>query len=338
MKYSLYVIFVFILLGCKEQLPNRKKPEFNFYHWSQQVDLSSEQESILAKAKSKKLYVRFFDVQWSDEYDAPVPVSVTNLDSYLAQIEVVPTIYITNEVMKNLSGNRIGQRDLAKRIVRKIDKAVLNYDLNTTKLQIDCDWTGSTKDAYFQFLTDLRQEIDSTQKLSATIRLHQIKYADKTGIPPVDEGALMVYNVGDVRSRAEVNSIFDKATVKKYLSGFEEYSLPLNIALPSFSWGVVYTRYGVRPINDMLKSEIDTTSSTPLGNNEYRIGNYSGNRYMYKGDTVRIEQPNQADIQWALEQLNQSIKKMPQEPEVIFYNIESEFTKQHFLKILTSIQ
>jgi hypothetical protein len=66
------------------------------------------------------------------------------------------------------------------------------------------------------------------------------RYPDKAGVPPVDKGMLMCYNVGDVTRVESGNSIFDKAEVLKYLKGKNTYPLPLDYAFPIFEWGAIY--------------------------------------------------------------------------------------------------
>lgn len=46
---------------------------------------------------------------------------------------------------------------------------------NVKEIQIDCDWTASTQEAYFEFLHYLKEKAKDKQiQLSATIRLHQL--------------------------------------------------------------------------------------------------------------------------------------------------------------------
>jgi hypothetical protein len=71
---------------------------------------------------------------------------------------------------------------------------------------------------------------------SATIRLHQIKYRERTGVPPVARGMLMFYNMGALDAAAGGSSIFDAGRAAPYLARIPEYPLPLDAALPLFSW------------------------------------------------------------------------------------------------------
>ena len=92
--------------------------------------------------------------------------------------------------------------------------------LKFKELQIDCDWTESTRDKYFHLLSTLRNELErNKQIISATIRLHQVKYAAITGIPPVHRGMLMYYNMGKINA-TDNNSVYDKKIAEKYISSY----------------------------------------------------------------------------------------------------------------------
>ncbi|MGG2305049.1 hypothetical protein ACE4Z6_26875, partial [Salmonella enterica] len=93
--------------------------------------------------------------------------------------------------------------------------------------QIDCDWTLGTKEKYFSLLKRIKERM--ALPLSCTIRLHQVKYQAKTGVPPVDRGMLMYYNMGHVEGATETNSIYDPANADKYVSYVKDYPLPLDV-------------------------------------------------------------------------------------------------------------
>jgi hypothetical protein len=86
--------------------------------------------------------------------------------------------------------------------------------------------------------------LKNQQKIvSATIRLHQIKYADRTGIPPVSRGMLMFYNFGRIQSDSPRSSIFNPQDAGLYASYISSYPLKLDLVLPAFSW-TVHSRDG----------------------------------------------------------------------------------------------
>lgn len=289
---------VAVLPGCR---PHRERTDRAFYEWRSRIAYSPADFAALDSLKITRLYVRFFDVQWSRERDMAVPESVTQFVSpFPSHIAVVPTVYITNDVMRKVNRDEAIQ-DLAEKIAGTIKRtaeekaAISGFD----EVQIDCDWTATSRLSYFELLRQLRDRFPGVT-VSATIRLHQIKYRAETGIPPVERGMLMAYNVGDVVSPDETNSIFTADEVDKYLGTLDKYPLPLDAALPVFSWGVRF-HFG------RFASLIDNLTTREMkGRNEFRI--IGGNRWqaeretilrgeqIYPGDVIRIEEPDRREV------------------------------------------
>ena len=71
--------------------------------------------------------------------------------------------------------------------------------LNIPKeIQLDCDWNSSTQKKYFNLIEEMKLYPTWENIVwSATIRLHQLKYPKQTGVPPVNKGVLMFYNMGN---------------------------------------------------------------------------------------------------------------------------------------------
>ena len=125
-------------------------------------------------------------------------------------MEIIPVVYIVNNCFKantktnSISSDKSGgkssdetPRQLADKILNRILQMNEANDIeNVKEIQIDCDWTASTQEAYFEFLHYLKEKAKDKQiQLSATIRLHQLSMTP----PPVDRGILMMYNTGDVK-------------------------------------------------------------------------------------------------------------------------------------------
>ena len=72
--------------------------------------------------------------------------------------------------------------------------------------------------------------------------------------PPVDYGALMIYNTGDPRKWEERNPILDYRDVYPYLNYLDSYPLPLAAAYPVFQW--TRTIQGVRVDHTVAPTEI----------------------------------------------------------------------------------
>lgn len=131
---------------------------------------------------------------------------------------------------------------LTDRTIDFIDQINKSIAIACNEIQIDCDWTLASRDKYMDFVTQLKHK--SNKKLSATIRLHQIKYFKKTGVPLVDYGVLMYCNMGHIAADS-MNSIYDRKTGQGYLKNLEDYPLRLEVALPVFSWAIHIRRQKV---------------------------------------------------------------------------------------------
>ena len=114
------------------------------------------------------------------------------------------------------------------------------------QVQIDCDWTVETKTRFFELLLAFKKAMPEAI-LSCTIRLHQVKYFKGCGVPPADKGMLMFYNMGNLSSLNNINSIYDPGIAQKYLVNFENYPLQLDVAVPLFNMAILY--HANKPVN-----------------------------------------------------------------------------------------
>jgi hypothetical protein len=232
----LFVIIVLGLLNACKSDKNKASITNGVYWWNGDMTrYNSNFELYLPWLKTNqisKIYYKQYDIDWNNAQgifpingmnEAPSDVAIRLYHQF------IPCIFITNKVFENANESEL--KELSERLAAKIDSSFLEY-------QIDCDWSAGTRDKYFLFLDLLKQKLPKHIQ-SVTIRLFQYKYPDKTGIPPADRGALMLYNFNSPKNYSEQNSIFDKEEALKYVST-EKYKLPLDFILPSFSWSIIY--------------------------------------------------------------------------------------------------
>lgn len=232
MKKYLYLLLVLLGACSYEDTP----PEQALYCWKTQVQFSDEEADFVKNNRIERLYIRYCDVGLRD--NAPIPIAPVDIDTLSVQGKtVIPVVYLKNEIFNSelIEGNSTYISTLAHKLGDYIEQINRHYRLRVSEVQFDCDWSLSTKQAYFSMLEAFKKEFP--YQLSATIRLHQVKYREETGVPPVDYGVLMYYNMGRI-SATGANSIYDRSTALRYLGKLREYSLPLDIALPMFAWGV----------------------------------------------------------------------------------------------------
>lgn len=289
----IFLLIALLLVGCKPEKNAIDNPKPAVYYWRTSLHLDDVERQFLRDYNVGKMYVRYFDVVVNDKGELQPNATITFKDSIPNGIEVIPTVFIVNECI-NRSVDTI-----ATLLVDRVVQMNETHDIKGVKeIQIDCDWTAKTQDAYFAFLEQVRKLLaDKGMKLSATIRLHQLTMQ----APPVDYGVLMMYNTGDLKNSKQRNPILDKRDVEPYLKYIAGYKLPLCAAYPNFGWQLLYTGDKFR---DILYSEDlnDTTLYQRVSDDKYVVissidlPNYlsSNSTYTYlnAGDTVIVVKPD----------------------------------------------
>jgi hypothetical protein len=294
---------ILLLAGCTQSRPPNITNR-GFYYWKSVMGLSGTEKQALETLQATKLYLKCFDVIWDGAQQRPMPVAqvrftdgVTNWLSN-KQVAIIPTVFITNECMQSIDSSRIPA--LARNIQDLLSGiAATNHITAIPEIQIDCDWTASSKSRYFYLLEQLKQQAFFQQKiLSATIRLYQCKYKIKTGIPPVDRGLLMCYNMGNLKNPATRNSIIEAAELKQYITNLETYPLPLDIALPLFDWKVLYRDHVYKGLlNDLADSLLSQNIAQKTGNTYTLLQDTTLGGYVFKkGDVIRKEDANFEEV------------------------------------------
>jgi hypothetical protein len=312
---------LFLVFSCRQQ----EKPTISFYYWKTIFRLSPKEKSTLSENEVQKLYIRYFDIDLNSKTQEPFPRSPIRFEDKTIGFEIVPVIYIKNNVMlkKNLD-----IPDLARKTNRFIQQINAKNGISIQEIQIDCDWTLNSQDNYLNFINEFKKV--SNKKLTATIRLHQIKYFRKTKIPNVDHGVLMYYNMGKIASDS-LNSIYDRTIASHYLSSLENYPLPINIALPIYSW-FIHIREGkiIGLVNKMDVHSLKKDSSFVRTKNNWfkvRKSNYKKGIYYKANDLLKPEIITNAEL---LEMANDLEKNTTQNPkEIIFYDLDEFNIKNH---------
>ena len=299
--YLFTLIILLIISSCHNTPPKSTTTHLGFYHWQTNFDLSSKEAQFIDSLNVERCYIKFFDIDWDFQRKEAIPHASLEVSTTLPDaIQIVPTIFITNRTFQHISTSAI--EELSKRVIEKILQQFNNFPNHAIQLiQIDCDWSQSTKTAYFSFLKNLQNQLANQEiQLSATIRLHQIKYVHKTGIPPVAKGLLMFYNMGEVSKIETINSILDLAAAKKYTASLSEYPLHLDLALPLFQWGVLF-RNGkmIQLINQLQETElVDTTRFVAIAPLKWKVlkDTYLNGLFLYEGDFIRLEKVTKKDL------------------------------------------
>jgi hypothetical protein len=225
-----------LLIACQSE--SRRVPENvnkGVYFWKTEFKTSAAEKRFLVTHQISKIYCRFFDIDYNFQLRQAVPNAPIVFKEAAPRLSIVPVVFITNRVFEHLTPPQIDS--LAGHLMSLVKGIAKQNKFAFSEIQLDCDWTLNTKNAYFRLLQKLK---NPELKITATIRLHQIKYAEKTGIPPVSGGTLMLYNTGNWQKAETKNSLFDPATIFGYTQSLEKYPLRLDVALPIYQQILVY--------------------------------------------------------------------------------------------------
>ncbi len=311
--FGLCLALCFVGISCSNK--NDLPLEISFYYWKQSFELNTEQQSLINSCGSKQLFVKFFDVIVDPNTGEIKPISKIDFKQQ-PQMNVVPCIFIQNDVFKR----DIVLDTISKNIIDLTYKIAIRNNLNISEIQIDCDWTASTQEKYFKFL-DLLQNKTLNCTITPTIRLHQIKYKEKTGVPPSKKGLLMCYNMGDIESFSTKNSILSPDILETYISNQTTYPIELDLALPIFQWALIYRLGALTTIsNDISRDDLNGAYFNPIDENKFQVANFTSiNETEYcKGDLVRFEETDPIELLKCAEILKNSGLKFN---KVIFYHI-----------------
>ena len=308
--YITILLLILILTSCNNNKTKEAEVERSMYVWTSLTRFAYKDNKFLTDNNIKNIYIRFFDVEWNTIH-GEIPIAELKFKGYIDSVNIIPVVYIKNEVLKNIDTKDIDE--FAKKLHFKIYQINDEYfwDKILQEVQFDCDWTETTQNKYFKLLTALKSEFEGID-ISVTIRLHQIKYQAQTGVPPADKGVLMYYNMGDFQNENEKNSILNNQIGESYISENQDYPLELSLALPVFSWCVWYkwsydgenydyqfhkllTSINSQNINELNFIEKSRDYDAP--ENLYQITKdtvYSGNYFRY-GERLKLEQPSELD-------------------------------------------
>lgn len=295
MSRSASIGFLLLLLvtGCNQRSTVVVPAVF---HWRNSDPLNYSEREAIAANGVQRVYFKLMDIGWNPANGA-YPVSAVTVPyawrnysgkagAWTDSVEFVPSIYITNSTFEKISDAGVDQ--LAANLLRKLRQ---ECPQKIHSVLLDCDWTATTKGRFFRLTQTLNDSL--AVPLIATIRLHQFAHPGKTGVPPADRGMLMVYNVGQVKAPGAANSIFNNEEAEPYFRRSKPYPLPLDIALPAFSWGAHFRKGHFMGI--LQEAQINEAGSLGLLSGSWagtmQVTNEDNDRLpeLHLGDVVRME-------------------------------------------------
>lgn len=226
-----FLLSIGLTLSCSKPKPMPTTMR-SVYYWSTTLNMDSVKTAFMRNYDISRMYIRYFDVV-ADQSGRAVPNATLKFATDVPQgIDIVPTVFVMPECLRQ-DRSRLASL-IVKRVVQMNET---NNVYNVKEIQIDCDWTQSTRQLYAEFMQAMMCECHSRHlKLSSTIRLHQLAQTP----PPADRGVLMMYNTGDATDIRCHKPILDMHDAAPYLPRLNDYKLKLSTAYPIFTWRILF--------------------------------------------------------------------------------------------------
>ena len=226
-----FLLSIGLTLSCSKPKPMPTTMR-SVYYWSTTLNMDSVKTAFMRNYDISRMYIRYFDVV-ADQSGRAVPNATLKFATDVPQgIDIVPTVFVMPECLRQ-DRSRLASL-IVKRVVQMNET---NNVYNVKEIQIDCDWTQSTRQLYAEFMQAMMRECHSRHlKLSSTIRLHQLAQTP----PPADRGVLMMYNTGDATDIRCHKPILDMHDAAPYLPRLNDYKLKLSTAYPIFAWRILF--------------------------------------------------------------------------------------------------
>jgi len=159
------LFFCLVLLSCKHKA---NEYPIGFYYWKTHVKLSSNEQVILDSLQSGPLAVRYFDLDIDAETGLVRPVAPVSFDSLHGLTMTEPVIFIKNRVFNQRNDSSILKwATQASEMIQQINLS--NGLLPSKVIQLDCDWTTSTRDAFFFFIEKMKEANPGIEIISTDV-------------------------------------------------------------------------------------------------------------------------------------------------------------------------
>ncbi len=336
-KVMLFGMVCFLLLACSNKENKIINVERAFYFWKSGSSVNQEINGQLKKLQVRKIYYKLFEVDYNEsmgnfpsQKNSPNYYTFNDLDS----INIVPTVFIKNEIFQYNDEKSLDRlADNITFLIDKYHKETNSYNNNNrvifeySEIQIDCDWTKSTKDKYFYLLKKIKEL--SKKQISCTLRLYPYKYQDIMGVPPVDKAMLMCYNLIKPLSNKTKNSILDLDELKSYLDKNRNYPVHLDVALPVFYWTQWYQNDHFSGLLNINSADIKsfTKQIKPMWYEVTKDTTYEYQTYFKTGDQIKCEEVDPKTIKEAISIIKKNVELDKDATISLFHLDDSTFKK-----------
>jgi len=318
-------LFVFLVSSCREGTEPAKGM---FYFWRTTLDMSSVERNAMTNLGTAPLRVRLFDVVFDGVRARPV--GTLRVAPSAKGLEVLPVVFLREKVFHDTQS----VADLAANLLAERDTICHRGGLVCRGLELDCDWNASSQAGFFRMAAILRDSLHARgESIRSTVRLHQFAKPTMAGVPPVDRTTLMVYNMGRLSAKASERSILDLAELDKWLPRKAAYPLPVDVALPLYSW-TIQIREG-KPVDllqetspDDLEQNLSRLEVTDSGTWCAKEGFFLQGHWIRQGDVLKTEEVANEDLETAAKRLGARLPASD-DREVVYFDLRERNLRHH---------
>ena len=319
----------------------------SMYWWRTTFNPNETEMAFLKSHQIKRLYIRLFDVDMAN--GQPIPLGSLNVPQVKAiQQEIVPTIFMKSRVFEQIAPqDTTSLQILAQQIEEKMrfhEQSQFTKSF-ANEIQIDCDWSVKAKGSYFYFLKALKKR-NPNRQISITLRLYPYRNEKLLGIPPADRAMLMVYHVSNFKDFNSKNSLYSEKGAMPYVMKIASYPLPIDIALPAFSWGILF-RYGkfeqlVSGFTHEKAKKLRFLEKDTALENFYKVKQDTlfNEVFLRQGDKIRVEQLTEQELLQAAQQSQKAVNQ--KSFNVSLFHLDatylSSYTHENVAKVFDSFR
>jgi len=262
----------------------------SLHSWSTRWSPDSAQGRLLDSLRGR-IYLRLLDVDLDPRTRAPTAIAPLVFEApWPAGREAVPTVFLRERALRGLDSTAIDV--LSSRLVHAARTTLGSRSVPWKELQLDCDWSAGTRDAYFALLRATGRRLDSGRTVSSTLRLHQVRDRQRMGVPPVKRVLLMLYNMGPASADPTDTVQLDLSSTTPWLPALESYPLRMDLALPVWTWWLhLRDTTVVGLVEGQLPDPALETALEPVGPGRYRLrrSTWVAGTFFREGDVVKVE-------------------------------------------------
>jgi len=306
MRFITLLLLILTFVSCTDSSVSIQR---GIYFWENDTSsLTDENTEALESLEIEKLYVKVFEVDRENERNKPIAKSSLEIKPRaIKNREVIPCVFILNKVF--IESSREELDELATNVVRLtekyLDEKLSKSPIPFSEIQIDCDWSEKSQGNYFYFLRKVKEL--SKKSISCTLRLYPYKFHENMGTPPVDRATLMCYNLLNPLKNPDNNTILDVEEMSKYLDTEIDYPVPLDVALPVYSWMQCYDRDRFKGV---IHGPIEQYENLMVHDHglwySMKTDTVISTIYVRKGDRIKMERVSEKELTKAVDLIKKS--------------------------------